>query len=271
MGSCSQGELELLSAEKINSADKASESKFSRYRVHFGVDMPVPLELLQEEKRCVPDPCLWPIRRNGWRWSLQLHLEMEPEENHSQTYIMMNSYYSNVCVQAGIQFHEGSSAIWVFMVRSGQKWPTRKVTNAKLRPKAGQPKLSAKVKTEIVYEVAGFTDKQRSQRAAAILKRALNPEAVIFEFKSTDLDPAVEVDEIAKQMGEVIGYTNLGMYRRDTNGLILEIVFKSSESTQPGKDLEVNINGVIIKGSRWVDERRLKSIFRTFPYVSMIA
>jgi hypothetical protein len=69
--------------------------------------------------------------------------------------------------------------------------------------------------------------------------RALNPDAVVFEFESTDLDPI----------------------------MILEIVFGSSESTQPGKDLEVTIN----RHQRFSlgDEARRKPIKVNLSYVPL--
>jgi hypothetical protein len=68
----------------------------------------------------------------------------------------------------------------------------------------------------------------------SILRRALNPDAVNFEFSDAKLDPVLIVDEIAQQLGEAIGYTNLSLYRRDSKGLILEVVFGSSEVTEAG-------------------------------------
>ncbi|GAB5592881.1 hypothetical protein Unana1_07781 [Umbelopsis nana] len=109
----------------------------------------------------------------------------------------------------------GSS--WSEVARRGLQ---QRIPNAKLRSKPGQPKLSSNIKTEIVYEVEGFTEQQRSQRAAAILRRAPNPDAVNFEFSNAKLDPVLIVDEIAQQPGEAIGYTNLSLYRRESKGLI---------------------------------------------------
>jgi hypothetical protein len=77
----------------------------------------------------------------------------------------------------------------------------------------------------VVFEVEGFSAKRRADKASAILKRALNPDAVIFELPSSKMNPVTAVNEIAKQIGEAAGYTNLGQFRREIKGLILEIVF----------------------------------------------
>jgi hypothetical protein len=77
----------------------------------------------------------------------------------------------------------------------------------------------------VVFEVEGFSAKRRADKASAILKRALIPDAVIFELPSSKMNPVTAVNEIAKQIGEAAGYTNLGQFRREIKGLILEIVF----------------------------------------------
>jgi hypothetical protein len=47
---------------------------------------------------------------------------------------------------------------------------------------------------EVVYVVAGYTAKQVSQRAAAILRQALNPDAIIFELPKGTMNPDLVVE-----------------------------------------------------------------------------
>ncbi|KAH8555042.1 hypothetical protein BGW37DRAFT_464774 [Umbelopsis sp. PMI_123] len=112
------------------------------------------------------------------------------------------------------------------------------------------------VKTEVVYEVEGFTNAQRSQRAAGILKRALNPDAVLFEIPKEALNPHLVVEEIVQQVGDIAGFIDLGLYRRNAKVNTLEPVFLSPESTQKAINEGVKIQGMLINGSPYVDEAR---------------
>lgn len=146
---------------------------------------------------------------------------------------------------------------------------TDRKPNVVYLPKVTQPTLPTNALMEIGYETEDFSDRQRGQRLAAALKRTLTAGAVIFEFPSTDLDPVMVVEQIAQQLGDVIGYTNVNKHVRHTKGLILEIAFKYSESTQSEKDLKVLIDGEVIKGYRWVDEMKRKTVQVYLPYVPL--
>ncbi|KAG2172121.1 hypothetical protein INT44_004743 [Umbelopsis vinacea] len=105
---------------------------------------------------------------------------------------------------------------------------------------------------KIVYEVDGFTNTQRSQRATSISKRALNPDAVLFEVPKGMLNPDLVVEEIVKEIGEIAGFTNLGLYRKDAKVNTLELLFVSPESTKkaihegscPSKVLQLRWNKI---------------------------
>ncbi|CAO3675655.1 unnamed protein product [Umbelopsis vinacea] len=64
-----------------------------------------------------------------------------------------------------------------------------------------------------------------SQRAVAILRRALNHDAIIFELPKSAMSVDLLVEEIEQQTCPIVGFTNLGQYRRDITDLSLEIVF----------------------------------------------
>ncbi|GAB5587466.1 hypothetical protein Unana1_02366 [Umbelopsis nana] len=143
---------------------------------------------------------------------------------------------------------QGSS--WSDVAKRGLHVPA-----TKLRSKPDR-KIINSVKSEVVFEVPGYTAKQISQKAAAILRRALNPDAIIFELPKGIMNPDVVVEEIEKQTGPIAGFTNLGQYRRDINNLILEIVFMQEESAKKAMTNGVTINEVVYRGSPWVDEVR---------------
>ena len=142
---------------------------------------------------------------------------------------------------------------WSEITRRGLSVP---LPSAKMRSTAGINMAYTTVKTEIVYEVEGFTNTQRSQRAAGILKRALNPDAVLFEVPKEALNPHLVVEEIVQQIGDIAGFTDLGLYRRNARMTTLELVFLSTESTQKAINEGVKIQDMLICGTPYVDEAR---------------
>jgi len=116
------------------------------------------------------------------------------------------------------------------------------------------------------FEVEGFSAKQRADKASAIPKRALNLDAVIFELPSSKMNPATAVNEIAKQIGEAAGYTNLGQFRREIKGLILEIIFVKGEDNAKAIKEDVTIDGVIYP---WVDQARRKTVKANLTHVPL--
>jgi hypothetical protein len=115
-------------------------------------------------------------------------------------------------------------------------------------------------KTEIVYEMKGFSEQQRSEKAAAILKRALNPDAIIFELPKEEMDADSVVEEIVSQIGEIAGYTNLNLYNLKAKNTMLEIVFEETEDVQMALSTGVNLNGTTYLGTPSVDEDRKPTI-----------
>lgn len=148
---------------------------------------------------------------------------------------------------------------WSEVVRRGANTA---LPSLKMSPKTRNQgrKITANVKAELVYSAPGYIEQQRSQRAAAILKRALNADAVLFEIPSTSLDHFVVIDITAKQLDEVKGYTILNEFRSDNRNLHLEVVFRSEESTTKAVEKGVSIDGIISKGNPWVDTKERKTI-----------
>ncbi|CAO3695773.1 unnamed protein product [Umbelopsis ramanniana] len=114
-----------------------------------------------------------------------------------------------------------------------------------------------------VHSAPGYIQQQRSQRAAAILERALNPDSILFEIPNISLDHVVVIDAIAKQLVEVTDRTNMMEYRHDNNNLHLEIVFQDEESSRKAIEKGVTIDGIISKGSHYVDSQKKEDYQKT--------
>ncbi|KAI8577590.1 hypothetical protein K450DRAFT_251549 [Umbelopsis ramanniana AG] len=125
-----------------------------------------------------------------------------------------------------------------------------------MRAAVGINRTFASIKTEIVYEVEAFTNTQRSQRAAGILKRALNPDAVRYEVPKNILNTHLVVEEIVKQAGEIAGFANLMLYRNDSKMNTLELVFISPDTAKMAINEGVKIQDMLIHGTPYVDEAR---------------
>jgi len=153
----------------------------------------------------------------------------------------------------------GTSMGWSEVVRRGANTA---VPSLKMSPKTRQQgrKMTANVKAELVYSAPGYIQQQRSQRAEAILKRALNADAILFEIPNTSLDHVMVIDIIAKQLGELVGYTNLNEFRPDNKNLHLEVVFQDDESSRKAIEKGVTIDGIISKGTPWVDSQKRRTI-----------
>jgi len=113
------------------------------------------------------------------------------------------------------------SSEWADVVRRGAN---TSVPSLKMTPKSRHQsrKQSNSSKAELVYSAPGYIQQQRSQRTAAILKRALNADAILFEIPNISLDHVMVIDIIAKQLGEVAGHTNLNEFRPDSKNLHLK-------------------------------------------------
>ena len=68
------------------------------------------------------------------------------------------------------------------------------IPSSQLRLSAGNQAAFMNFKKETVYKVKGYSLEQRSTRAAAILKRALNEGAVIFELPISKMSSDLVVE-----------------------------------------------------------------------------
>jgi hypothetical protein len=70
------------------------------------------------------------------------------------------------------------------------------------------------------------------------------------------LDPHLVLEEIVQQFGDIAGFTNLGLYRKDAKMNTLELVFILPDSTQKALNEGVKIKDMLIYGIPYVDEAR---------------
>jgi hypothetical protein len=62
------------------------------------------------------------------------------------------------------------------------------------------------------------------------------------------------VEEIVQQVGDIVGFTNLGLYRKDAKMNTLELVFISPGSTKKAINEVVKIQDMLICDTPYVDE-----------------
>jgi hypothetical protein len=72
----------------------------------------------------------------------------------------------------------------------------------------------------------GCSEQQRFQKATAFLKRALNPDAIIIELPTSEMDADSAVEEIVSQLGEIAEYINLGLHYLKATSMLLELFLK---------------------------------------------
>lgn len=82
---------------------------------------------------------------------------------------------------------------------------------------------------------------------------------VIFELPKSEMDSDNAVDEIVSQIGEIAGYTNLSLYNTRASNMMLEIVFETPESIQKAVSTGISCDGMVYRGTPWVDEARKKT------------
>jgi hypothetical protein len=84
----------------------------------------------------------------------------------------------------------------------------------------------------------------------------LNPDAVLFEVPKEALNPHLVLEEIVQQFGDIAGFTNLGLYRKDAKMNTLGLVFILPDSTQTALNEGVKLKDMLIYGIPYVDEAR---------------
>ncbi|KAI8574933.1 hypothetical protein K450DRAFT_203266, partial [Umbelopsis ramanniana AG] len=97
---------------------------------------------------------------------------------------------------------------WSDIVRRG-----REMTIPSILTRQREEKPNVKTITKIVYEAEGFENERRAHQAAAIIKRALHPNTVLFEIEAANLSKDDVYDLITKEIGEATGFRPISEYR----------------------------------------------------------
>ena len=120
---------------------------------------------------------------------------------------------------------------WSDIVRRGQEM-TIPSTLARQR----EEKINVKIATKIVFEAEGFENERRAHQAAAIIKRALHPNTVLFEIDATDLSKDDVYDLITKEIGEATGFRPISEYRGNGRGnWLIEAKFRDTENAKKAR------------------------------------
>jgi hypothetical protein len=82
--------------------------------------------------------------------------------------------------------------------------------------------------------------------------------------------PHLVVEEIVQQIGDIAGFTNLGLYRKDAKMNNLELVFISPDSTNKAINVGVKIQDMLICGTPYVDEARRPLIKVNLSHVPLM-
>ncbi|KAI9280930.1 hypothetical protein BC943DRAFT_282870, partial [Umbelopsis sp. AD052] len=89
-----------------------------------------------------------------------------------------------------------------------------------------EEKLTVKSASKVVYEAEGFENERKAHQAAAIIKRALHPNTVLFEIDATELSKDDVYDLITKEIGEATGFRPISEYRGSGRGnWLIEVKF----------------------------------------------
>lgn len=102
---------------------------------------------------------------------------------------------------------------WSDIVRRGQE-----ITIPSVLARQRDEKSTVKNVAKVVFEAEGFENERRAHQAAAIIKRALHPNTVLFEIDATDLDKDDVYDLITKEVGEATGFRPISEYRGNGRG-----------------------------------------------------
>lgn len=77
-----------------------------------------------------------------------------------------------------------------------------------------------------IFEAAGFMEEKRANKAALILKRALHPDTVLFEFNANTLEKEEAYGIITQQVGRTHGFRPISDFRPGNRGnLLIEAKF----------------------------------------------
>ncbi|GAB5587949.1 hypothetical protein Unana1_02849 [Umbelopsis nana] len=130
---------------------------------------------------------------------------------------------------------EGTTKAWSDIVKTGQtiKIPVTRRSN----------QATVKYHSEVVYEAPEFQHQKWAAEAESIVKRALNPGSVLFEFHAEAFDKEDAYDLIVKEIGLANGVRPINEYRKSSRGHLLiedNLLTHSTRSKHALSELHTN-------------------------------
>ncbi|KAH8548245.1 hypothetical protein BGW37DRAFT_401916, partial [Umbelopsis sp. PMI_123] len=96
-----------------------------------------------------------------------------------------------------------------------------------------------------IFEAEGFENECRAHQAAAIIKRTLHPDTVLFEIDASDLDKDDVYDLITKGVGEATGFRPISEYRGNGRGnWLIEAKFVDQNSAKKACQQGLTYQGI---------------------------
>jgi hypothetical protein len=96
-----------------------------------------------------------------------------------------------------------------------------------------EEKPNVKTITKLIYAAEGFENDRRAHQAAAIIKRALHPNTVLFEIEAANLSKDDVYGLITKEIGEATGFRPISEYRGNgRSNWLIEVKFKNTENAK---------------------------------------
>jgi hypothetical protein len=126
-----------------------------------------------------------------------------------------------------------------------------------------EEKINVKIATKIVFEAEGFENERRAHQAAAIIKRALHPNTVLFEIDATDLSKDDVYDLITKEIGEATGFRPISEYRGNGRGnWLIEAKFRDTENAKKACEKGLTHQGINYMATPSIEnaEKRLTKV-----------
>jgi hypothetical protein len=116
-----------------------------------------------------------------------------------------------------------------------------------------------------IFEAAGFMEEKRANKAALILKRALHPDTVLFEFNANTLEKEEAYGIITQQVGRTHGFRPISDFRPGNRGNLL-IEAKFIDKQDAGKACQ---DGVTHEGVQYRATPSIEGAEKNFARVNM--
>ncbi|KAI9280926.1 hypothetical protein BC943DRAFT_339894 [Umbelopsis sp. AD052] len=138
---------------------------------------------------------------------------------------------------------------WSDIVRRG-----REMTIPSILARQREEKPNIKTIAKTVYEAEGFENERRAHQAAAIIKRALYPNTVLFEIEAASLSKDEVYDLITKEIGVATGFRPISEYRGNGRGnWLIEAKFRDSDDAKKACEIGLVHEGIKYLATPWIE------------------